>query len=246
MPAIRSKISRKPSRRTGLRVALLAVPLTVAGALAAAPADASPGPASLTCQGKGVDQTAKARHRAEILIHAPLPAIWGLHTDVEAWTSWQKPAAPMTVRRLDPGPLRKHSRFQATVRVPSAPPATVVISSTVQQLQRGKCLRWTGPADSAGYHIDGVHVWTFSPVRGGVLVRTEESHRGPQADPTSDMGLETWLADLKTAAESGRRGRHLAANAEAGRDRRAGEPEGRALGRSAGWSGAGWSGAGGS
>ncbi|MFE3176710.1 SRPBCC family protein [Amycolatopsis sp. NPDC059090] len=195
--------SRTPRRRS-LGTALLAVPLTAAAVLGATPAQAAtPGHTSLTCQGKGVDPAAKARHRAEILVHAPLHTIWDLQTDVEAWTSWQKPAAPMTVRRLDSGPLRKHSRFQATVHVPTTPPSTVVISSTVQQLQRGKCLRWTGPADSAGYHIDGTHVWTFTPVRGGILVRTEESHSGPQADPTSDMGLETWLADLKAAAESG-------------------------------------------
>ncbi|ATY11691.1 polyketide cyclase /reductase [Amycolatopsis sp. AA4] len=190
----------RATHRTSLRTALLAVPLTIASALSAAPAHAAASPDSLTCQGKGVDTGAKARHRAEILIHAPLHTIRGLQTDVEAWTSWQKPAAPMTVRRLDPGPLRRHSRFRATVH---APTSTVVISSTVQQLQRGKCLRWTGPADGTGYHIDGVHVWTFHPVRGGVLVRTEESHSGPQADPGSDMGLETWLADLKTAAETG-------------------------------------------
>ncbi|WP_409181178.1 hypothetical protein F9C11_32510 [Amycolatopsis sp. VS8301801F10] len=125
---------------------------------------------------------------------------------MEAWTSWQKPAAPMTVRWLDPGPLRRHSRFEATVHVPTTPPSTVVISSTVRQFQRGECLSWTGPADSAGYHIDGAHVWTFRPSRDGVLVRTEESHSGPQADPASDMGLETWLSDLKTAAETGPRG----------------------------------------
>ncbi len=197
MRSTHPKTSR-PLRRT----ALLAVPL--AAVLAPAPAQAAvPGPAALTCQGHGVDPAAKARHRAEILVHAPLHRIWDLHTDVEAWTSWQKPAAPMTVRRLDPGPLRKHSRFQATVQVPSVPPSTVVINSTVRQLQRGKCLRWTGPADATGYHIDGVHVWTFHPTRDGVLVRTEESHSGPQADPTSDMGLETWLSDLKTTAESG-------------------------------------------
>lgn len=196
--------SRNRRHRTGLRAALLTVPLAAAGVFGAAPAHAAPGtgPGPLTCQGRGVDPAAQARHRAEILVHAPLRTIWDLQTDVEAWTSWQKPAAPMTVQRLDPGPLRKHSRFRATVHVPTAPPSTVVISSTVQQLQRGECLRWTGPADSAGYHIDGVHVWTFTPVRGGVLVRTEESHRGPQADPTSDMGLETWLSDLKTAAEA--------------------------------------------
>ncbi|ALG12047.1 SRPBCC family protein [Kibdelosporangium phytohabitans] len=190
---------------TRRRVALLAVPLAVAGALATtAPAQAATaGPASLTCQGKGVDTTAKARYRSEILIHAPLRTIWDLQTDVEEWTSWQKPAAPMTIKRLDHGPLRKHSRFRATIAVPSTPPATVVINSTVQQLQHGKCVRWTGPADGpGGYHIDGVHVWNFVKVPGGVLVRTEESHSGPHADPSSDMGLEAWLTDLKAAAEA--------------------------------------------
>ncbi|AHH95732.1 SRPBCC family protein [Kutzneria viridogrisea] len=212
MRGARPTISRTSRHRTGPRATLLAVPLAVAGALGATatPAHAAipdhgAGPASLTCQGQGVDPAAKARHRADILVQAPLRVIWDLQTDVEGWPSWQKPAAPMTVRRLDPGPLRKRSQFQATVHVPptpSTPPSTVVITSTVQQLQHGKCIRWTGPADSAGFHIEGVHVWTFSTVPGGVLVRTEESHTGPQADPNSDMGLETWLSDLKTAAEA--------------------------------------------
>ncbi|GAA1958151.1 SRPBCC family protein [Amycolatopsis minnesotensis] len=187
--------------------------MAITGVLgAAAPAAAAPGvtgPASLTCQGKGVDPAAEARYRTQAFIKAPLRTVWNLQTDVEAWPDWQKPAAPMTVRRLDTGPLREHSRFQATVHVPpgpSTPPGTVVIASTVQQLRHGKCIRWAGPADGTGYHIDGVHVWTFVEVPGGVLVRTEESHRGRQADPRSDMGLEAWLSDLRTAAEAGQCG----------------------------------------
>ncbi|WP_157252194.1 SRPBCC family protein [Nonomuraea typhae] len=199
-------------RRTGARAALLTVPLACVLAVTAAPAgaaapDRGARPASLTCQGKGVDPAAQARHRSEILIQAPLRTIWNLQTDVEAWPSWQKPVAPMTVKRLDPGPLRKHSRFQATIQLPDnppAPPGTVVITSEVRQLRYGTCIRWAGPADGPGYHIDGVHVWTFTKVRGGVLVRTEESHAGPQANPDSDMGLETWLKDLKAAAEAAR------------------------------------------
>ncbi|QFU92004.1 SRPBCC family protein [Amycolatopsis sp. YIM 10] len=189
--------SQSPRRRIA---ALVAVPLALLGATAMpAQAAAGRGPASLTCQGRGVDPAAEARHRAEIFIQAPLRTVWGLHTDVEGWTSWQKPAAPMTVERLDHGPLRRGSRFQANIEVP---PAKVVITSTVGQRRHGKCVRWTGPADGPGYHIDGVHVWNFVKVRGGVLVRTEETHRGAQADPNSDMGLETWLHDLKTTAEA--------------------------------------------
>ncbi|WP_040405956.1 SRPBCC family protein [Amycolatopsis nigrescens] len=208
MLGTRSTTSRTPRRRTGARAALLAVPLAVAGVLGTtAPAQAAtsgPGtsPVSLTCQGKGVDPAAKARYRTEAFIQAPLRTIWNLQADVEAWPSWQKPAAPMTLERLDHGPLRRHSQFRATIQVPSSPPSTVVINSTVRQLQYGKCIRWTGPADGPGYHIDGVHVWNFVKVPGGVLVRTEESHAGTQADPNSDMGLEAWLSDLKTAAEA--------------------------------------------
>ncbi|ONI87060.1 polyketide cyclase /reductase [Actinosynnema sp. ALI-1.44] len=202
-----SSAGSSPRRLIGACGVLLAVPLAVLGATAA-PAQAAQGTtsqAALTCQGQGVDRTAKARYRSEIVIHAPLHTIWNLQTDVEDWPSWQKPAAPMTIKRLDPGPLRKHSRFRATIQLPPnppAPPGTVVISSTVRQLQHGKCIRWTGPADGPGYHIDGVHVWNFVKVPGGVLVRTEESHSGEQADPNSDMGLEAWLKDLKAAAET--------------------------------------------
>ncbi|MFI6299918.1 SRPBCC family protein [Nonomuraea sp. NPDC050790] len=188
--------------RIGRRAALLAVPLAVTGMLGVgAPAQAATlgHGTSLTCQDRGVDPSAKARHRAEILIKAPLRTIWNLQADVEAWPTWQKPAAPMTVERLDPGPLRKRSRFQATIRLPAG---SVVITSTVRQIQYGRCVRWTGPAVGPGFHIDGVHVWSFTRVHGGVLVRTEESHTGPQANPGSDMGLETWLRDLKAAAEA--------------------------------------------
>lgn len=103
---------------------LLAVPLAAALLAGTAQAATTAGPASLTCQGKGVDRSAAARYRTEVLIQAPLHTIWNLQTDVENWPSWQKPAAPMTIKRLDPGPLRKRSRFQATIQVP--PPGGTV------------------------------------------------------------------------------------------------------------------------
>jgi hypothetical protein len=85
-----------------------------------------------------------------------------------------------------------------------------VITSTVQQIQHNRCVRWTGPAIGDGLAIDrGTHVWNFVPVRGGVLVRTEETWTGAQveADVTLatrylGMGLEQWLTDLRTTAES--------------------------------------------
>lgn len=198
-------------RSTGVRAALLALPLVVgilgtsAGPAAADSADAT----SLTCRGKGVDPDAHVRHRTGTVIHAPLNTVWRLQTDVERWPSWQAPVE--TARRLDHGPLRPGSAFRWTTPVPPNPatPATNLdITSTVRQLRGHACIRWTGPATGEGLHIDGVHVWNFTRVKGGVLVRTEETHTGPQVDanvPAATeilrQGLEGWLRDLKAAAE---------------------------------------------
>ncbi len=75
------------TRRIGIRTTLATIPLVV-GLLAAtaAPAGASAGPRtppSLTCRGAGVDPNARVRHRAEVVIDAPLRTVWNLQTDVE-------------------------------------------------------------------------------------------------------------------------------------------------------------------
>ncbi|MGW5735141.1 MULTISPECIES: SRPBCC family protein [Streptomyces] len=213
----------KTGVRANVRAALFAVPLAVAVAgvlgTAAVPAGATPQPAtpdkSLTCRGQGVDSEAVVRHRTETVIHAPLSTIWKLQTDVERWPSWQSPVT--SVERLDHGPFREGSAFRWTTPIPPNPatPATSLdITSTVEQLKRGACIRWTGPAIGEGLRIDGVHVWTFTKVKGGVLVRTEETHTGeqveanvPAATEILAQGLEGWLDALKTTAEA-RAGHH--------------------------------------
>ncbi|MFJ6054208.1 SRPBCC family protein [Streptomyces sp. NPDC092307] len=200
--------------RTGVRTTLATIPLVVGLLVAnAAPAGASVGPhphTSLTCRGAGVDPNARVRHRAEIVIDAPLRMVWNLQTDIERWPSWQAPVT--TAERLDGGPLRPGSAFRWTTPVPPNPtPATSLeITSTVEQLAHHTCIRWTGPATGEGLHIDGVHVWNFTRTRtGGVRVSTEETHTGPQVDadvPTATailrQGLEGWLSDLKATAEA--------------------------------------------
>ncbi|EDY52876.1 Shy6 [Streptomyces clavuligerus] len=188
-----------------------AAPAGAVGTAAAAPAYAShPGAPSLSCRGEGVDPGARVRHRTETFINAPLRTVWRLQTDVERWPSWK--GAVSTVDRLDHGPFRKGSAFHWTMPVPPNPvtPATrLEITSTVEQLKRGSCIRWTGPATAGGLRIDGVHVWTFTKVGGGVRVSTEETHTGPQVEahiPVATeilrQGLEAWLRDLKAAAEA--------------------------------------------
>ncbi|MFB7398982.1 SRPBCC family protein [Streptomyces rubiginosohelvolus] len=202
------------SRTRTTAAALLTLPLAAAALLAtaAAPAGAAtvrPAP-SLTCQGKGVDAKALVRARTETVIDAPLSTVWKLQTDVERWPSWQTHVTSMD--RLDHGPFRPGSAFRWTTPVPPNPatPATSLdITSTVRQVERGSCIRWTGPAVGEGLHIDGVHVWSFQKVRGGVLVRTEETHTGeqveanvPYATEILKQGLEAWLGELKAAAEA--------------------------------------------
>ncbi|MEU9040663.1 MULTISPECIES: SRPBCC family protein [unclassified Kitasatospora] len=201
-------------RSTGVRAALLTVPL-VLGLLgtAAAPAQAAASrhDTSLTCRGAGVDPDARVRYRTEAVIHAPLRTVWKLQTDVAGWPSWQ--TAVQSTARLDHGPLHRGSVFRWTTPLPPNPATTATgldITSTVRQLRPGSCIRWTGPAVANGLHIDGVHVWNFTQVDGGVLVRTEETHTGPQVDanvPAATeilrQGLEGWLHDLKTTAEAG-------------------------------------------
>ncbi|MER7845690.1 SRPBCC family protein [Kitasatospora sp. NPDC096077] len=193
--------------RTALSAAALAAALL--GTVAAPAQAASHSPAPLTCGGQGVDPAAQIRYRTEAVIHAPLSTVWRLQTDVARWPSWQATVA--SAERLDDGPLRAGSAFHWTTPLPPNPATTATsldITSTVQQLKPGSCIRWTGPAEAEGLHIDGVHVWTFTPVPGGVLVRTEETHRGPQVDadvPAATailrQGLDGWLHDLKAAAE---------------------------------------------
>lgn len=206
-------------RKPAFRTALFAVPFLVAGTLGAgaAPAGAAqptgthPGDTSLTCRGKGVDPDALIRYRTGTVIHAPLRTVWKLQTDVARWPSWQSPV--QTAHRLDHGPLRKGSAFRWTTPVPATPttPATTLhVTSTVEQIRQGSCTRWTGPAIGEGLRIDnGVHVWNYTKVKGGVRVSTEETHTGAQVEgdvPTATAmlgaGLKGWLHDLKTAAEA--------------------------------------------
>ncbi|MEU8419691.1 SRPBCC family protein [Micromonospora sp. NPDC048835] len=186
--------------------------LGVAGAPARAEAARDDGPdrAALRCAGKTVDSAAKIRYRTETVIAAPLRTVWRIQTDVERWPVWQ--TAVLSSKRLDRGPLRPGSSFRWTTPVPETPlsPATtLIVTSTVRQLENQRCLRWNGPAIGAGLSIDeGDHVWTFTEVDGRVLVRTEETWRGGQVEQdvaysTTALraGLETWLTELKTLAE---------------------------------------------
>ncbi|MDQ0582345.1 SRPBCC family protein [Streptomyces rishiriensis] len=201
--------------------AAVPAPVAIPVPATAAPADrVTPAPAAVRhsrtsqCRGQGVDASARIRYHSDVVIEAPLSTVWKLQTDVERWPSWQPPV--LTAARLDTGRLGTGSAFRWTTPVPATPttPATALeITSTVRQLRHRTCVLWSGPAIGRGLRIDeGVHLWTFTEVEGGVRVHTEETWTGDQVEadvPTATAalgaGLEAWLHDLKTAAEHRRK-----------------------------------------
>ena len=200
--------------------ALFTVPLVV-GVLGTAAAPAAPAtpaaPAfhpgtSLTCRGQGVDPDARVRYRSETVIHAPLSTIWKAADGRGALAVL---AGRRSRRRTDSTTARSGSRGGVPVDDPGAaqprdprhqpgrsPPPSSRSSTTPASAG-------PGPPIGEGLHIDGVHVWNFTKVKGGVLVRTEETHTGPQVDANVPAateilraGLKAWLQDLKTTAEA--------------------------------------------
>ncbi|MBI0300841.1 hypothetical protein JBE04_41960, partial [Streptomyces sp. PRKS01-29] len=121
-PSATQNSNRRP-RRT-VRTSALTIALAAAGVLGtaapqthAAPARARTAQAAhhndpSTCRGEGVDPTARIRYRSDVVIKAPLSTVFALQTDVERWPAWQAPV--LTMKRLDPGPLREGSRFRWT------------------------------------------------------------------------------------------------------------------------------------
>jgi hypothetical protein len=149
----------------------------------------------LRCGAAGIDTAAPVISSGEIIVHAPLSTVYELQTDVDRWTSWR--ADVVSAQRLDDGPLRAGSSFRWET-------GGLTVVSTVAAVKLNKCTAWGGPA--AG--IQGEHVWTYTKVKGGVLVRTMESWSGapveadvPQAQALLDASLLQWRQDLKTTAE---------------------------------------------
>ncbi|MET9884702.1 SRPBCC family protein [Streptomyces sp. NPDC006430] len=144
-----------------------------------------------------IDRNAPVITRTEILIHAPLATVWKIQTDVEKWPTWQPSVEAVT--KDTPGRLRPGSVFRWSTE-------GLDIVSTVRQADHGRRLAWGGPAQG----ITAIHVWTFTPTRDGVLVRTEESWTGAPVlahqaalQAALDQSLHHWVTNLKHRAETG-------------------------------------------
>jgi hypothetical protein len=140
-----------------------------------------------------VDHSAPVLTNLEIDVAAPRDAVWRLHTDINAWPTWQK---DITDAALEP-PLAAGASFSWTTY-------GMAITSTVYAINEGSRILWGGTANE----ITGIHEWTFADTPSGVHVTTTESFADEPvaADVTNmqallDQSLRSWLEQLKATAE---------------------------------------------
>jgi Polyketide cyclase / dehydrase and lipid transport len=141
----------------------------------------------------GIDERAPVVSRHSAVIASTIDTLWQLHTDVNAWPTWQK---AIDRARLD-DPFQPGATFTWETY-------NLTIVSTVYQIEPQRHTLWGGPSDG----ITGIHAWTFTPADGGVRVDTEESWSGdPVTADTAgmqaalDASLKAWLEHLRVAAE---------------------------------------------
>jgi hypothetical protein len=139
-----------------------------------------------------IDQDAPVVSLHSLLIEAPLPVVWALHTDIDNWPTWQH-----AITRVDldgtftPGGTFAWSTYGLDV------------TSTIYDVEPMVRTLWGGPSGG----IVGIHQWTFSPQSSGVLVATEESWSGAPVEAgvtelqrALDASLVGWLEALAEAA----------------------------------------------
>jgi hypothetical protein len=106
-----------------------------------------------------VDRAASVIAVHEIDIEAPLDTVWRLHTNVNAWPTWQ---TDITAAHID-GALESGVSFDWTSYGFSS-------TSTVYGLTEGSRVLWGGTSGGT----TGVHEWLFSETPSGVHVTTTE------------------------------------------------------------------------
>ena len=189
-------MNRAVPKQISLLVAALRVPLALVTGSANAVTVADRNQPVLQTEGHvNIDRNAPAITRDEILIAAPLSTVWNVQTDISAWPRWN----PDVSRAQMTGPLAAGTVFRwSTAGLDD-------ITSTVGEVIPERRVVWSGPAQG----ISAVHVWTFTPVQDGVLVKTEESWDGAPVrenlefmQGALDASLESWLASLKREAEA--------------------------------------------
>ena len=141
-----------------------------------------------------IDAEAPVLAHHEVEIQATLDEVWRLHTDVNAWTTWQSDISTASLE----GAFEVGSSF-------SWSSYGLAVTSTIYSITDHSRVLWGG----TGAGITGIHEWTFADSPTGVRVTTTESFAGApvEADVFNmqallDQSLTAWLQQLKTAAEA--------------------------------------------
>ena len=94
----------------------------------------------------GIDRSAPVIAHHKVRIDAPLDTVWRLHTDVNAWPTWQTDiTAARLAGRFEPGNSFDWTSFGFSV------------TSTIYDVARQTRVLWGGTASG----ITGVHEWMF-------------------------------------------------------------------------------------
>jgi uncharacterized protein YndB with AHSA1/START domain len=128
------------------------------------------------------------------VIRAPIAVVWNLHTDVNAWPSWQTDITEAHIDGLmEPGNWFDWTSYNFAVR------------STVYEVTDGERVLWGGTAGG----ITGIHEWLFAETTDGVQVSTTESFSGDPVNADRESmqamlgaSLAGWLVHMKAAAET--------------------------------------------
>ena len=131
---------------------------------------------------------------ADAFIEAPIGMVWGILSDLEHWTTWNKSVSKILVN----GPVQIGTTF-AWVGGGSR------IDSRLEEVDPPTRIAWSGKT----FGIRAMHVWELEDKGQGTQVHTEESFRGPVAwlfrgfaRKTLAKALDQGVAALKAEAES--------------------------------------------
>jgi hypothetical protein len=140
-----------------------------------------------------VDRSAPVFADHGIDVNTPRDAAWRLHTDINAWPSWQNDIESAVLEQ----PLAVGTSFSWSTY-------GMALTSTVYAINANSRILWGGTANG----ITAIHEWTFTDTPNGVHVTTTESFAGDavSADASNmqallDQSLLSWLQQLKAAAE---------------------------------------------
>ncbi|MEU7044225.1 SRPBCC family protein [Streptomyces varsoviensis] len=141
----------------------------------------------------GIDETAPVTSRHSIRIAAPIERVWRLHTDIDAWPSWQ---TDIGSARID-GPVTPGSTFHWTS-------AGLTIGSTIHVVEAPGRILWAGTA----HGITAIHDWRFEAHGDETQVHNAESWSGDPVDADTEnmrkllvQSLDSWLDRLRHTAE---------------------------------------------